>query len=467
MLDDALSVLLADDLAHVVALVLCRRGETLEAHARAGSVTFDRQGVLRTLRGVDPLANGDLTALGDVTAERTAAARDASVYPFAYDNAGQLFDDPRAPDMAVVHTGSHNWQERGGHVGEHGSLALIQSRAPLILSGAGIRRDGTVARAARMVDVAPTLARLCGVEPPPGDGSALEGVLDPETRPDKVVVFLWDGTNAMVAYAMAAAGELPNLARLMADGTTFAHGLIASFPSVTLANHTTALTGLHPGHHGVLHNVYFDRATGRQIVTNAPETWHMARTEISSRAETIFETLARAGRRTVCINEPSDRGATYATFDLVRAAGEHAAGLMQTSLPDPAGIEHATTAFVERSREYAWSSAADALAVQQVRDLWLTDPALMWVNLILPDAAGHAGGPYSDIGTAGLRDTDARLGEMLDAMDQGGGRTTFMVLADHGMQETDPTCKGDFDVALTRAGIPFRDEGYGFIYLNA
>jgi phosphonoacetate hydrolase len=93
-------------------------------------------------------------------------------------------------------------------------------------------------------------------------------------------------------------------------------------------------------------------------------------------------------------------------------------------------------------------------------------PRFLWVNLILPDAGNHAGGPYSDIGRAGLRDTDKRMSEILDAMDWGGGNTTFVLIADHGMEESDPACKGDFDEALERAGIPFRDEGYGFVYLD-
>jgi hypothetical protein len=58
------------------------------------------------------------------------------------------------------------------------------------------------------------------------------------------------------------------------------------------------------------------------------------------------------------------------------------------------------------------------------------------------------------------------MGEILDAMDWGEGRTAFALLADHGMEESDPECKGDFDDVLTRAAIPFRDEGYGFIYLT-
>ena len=44
--------------------------------------------------------------------------------------------------------------------------------------------------------------------------------------------------------------------------------------------------------------------------------------------------------------------------------------------------------------------------------------------------------------------------------------TTVLLTADHGMELADPTCTGDWDVALTEAGIPFRDEAYGFIYLG-
>src|SRR5207244_228299 len=105
-------------------------------------------------------------------------------------------------------------------------------------------------------------------------------------------------------------------------------------------------------------------------------------------------------------------------------------------------------------------------AVQQAEQMAVRTPQLIWINLILPDAANHAGGPYSDIGRTGLRETDARMGRILDALDWGAGETAFVVLADHGMEESDPACTGDFDDALARAGIPFRDEGYGFIYLS-
>jgi phosphonoacetate hydrolase len=346
----------------------------------------------------------------------------------------------------------------------------------LILSGRGVRSLGRVDACARMVDIAPTLATLAGVEAVEGgrllhvqDGAPLERALD-DDRPAHVVAFLLDGTNANVLYALADAGELPNVARLMASGTTYGWGLMASFPTVTLANHTTAVTGAHPGHHGVLHNAYFDRATARQIITNAPETWHLARDELSPGVETVHEAVARSGGRfTASINEPCDRGAGYTTFDFLRT-GE--VKEIAAAIPAPTDVPGATRSFVDAKREFGWASSADFIAVQQAMQVWSRAqgnplPRFAWINLILPDAANHAGGPHSDIGHAGLRDTDARLGQILDAIASAAGDdVAYVLLADHGMEQTDPACKGDFDEALERAGIGFRDEAYGFIYLD-
>jgi predicted AlkP superfamily pyrophosphatase or phosphodiesterase len=44
--------------------------------------------------------------------------------------------------------------------------------------------------------------------------------------------------------------------------------------------------------------------------------------------------------------------------------------------------------------------------------------------------------------------------------------TAFVLVADHGMQQTDPSVQGDWDVELRAAGIDFRDEGYSFLYLD-
>ncbi len=472
-IERAIQVLTSDECSAIVDMALRRRDGIVEAHAAGGSVGFTAAGA-QWVRGRNPLERQDPGALSPLQTERAGVrpSNGDNQYPFAYDNIAHLFDDPRAPDIAVVHTPAHNWEDRGGHRGEHGSPGVVQARAPFIVAGRGVRRLGSIPQAARMIQVAPTLCALAGSPPPLGaQASALEDVLDPDDIPKHVVAFLCDGTNANVLYAMARAGDLPNTARLMADGTVFEHGLIASFPTVTLANHTTALTGVHPGVHGVLHNAYFDRSTGRQILTNSPATWHLARNEIAPHVETVFEAVGRSQAGfTASVNEPCDRGASYATFDAVRDGGEVVSRL-QAAMPNPMDVPLATQAFVRDRAEYAWSTAADHMAVIQAKALWSGDdgnprPRFTWINLILNDAGNHAGGPYSDIGHAALRDTDARLGAILDAMDWGGGDTAFVVLADHGMEESDPDCTGDYTQALKDEGIPFRDEGFGFLYLE-
>lgn len=475
MLDDALGVLLGDPLGDVVDLVLLARDGHVEAHARHGSVAFGRDGLVLREAGINPLGRQDPGAFTPLSDELSnlRPANQRNHYPFAYDNAWQLFGDARAPDLAVLHAPAHNWEERGGHRGEHGSLDVVQSRAPLIAAGPGIRRSGRVPAAARMIDVAPTLAAMAGVEPGPDglhlpgqQGRVLDELLDERERPAHVVAFLCDGTNANVLYAMAEAGELPAVASLMAEGGWFEHGCVASFPSVTLANHATALTGVHPGTHGVLHNAFYDRRAGSQIVTNAPDRWHRAREHLSPRVQTVFQVLAGAGAAGAAVNEPVDLGATYSTFDLVRSGRAGVDAVVSTVAGDVPG---ATRAFADLKREYAFASAADHLAVRQVRDLWSSadaPPRFLWVNLILPDAANHAGGPYAEIGRAGLRDTDRRIGEIMEITGTADGRVAYVLLSDHGMEETDPACTGDWDRALTAAGIPFRDEGYGFVYLQ-
>ena len=70
--------------------------------------------------------------------------------------------DPQPRPRRRAHA-AHWFPDEGGHVGEHGSLDVIQSRAPLVLSGAGVRRLGAVDSHARLVDVGPTLATMAGV----------------------------------------------------------------------------------------------------------------------------------------------------------------------------------------------------------------------------------------------------------------------------------------------------------------
>lgn len=476
-----LDVLLAPELAHIVDLVVWPDGGEIhvansEGHARMSRL--DPDAGFTTVEGRNPVENQDPlhgTPLPASLADSSPpAARNA--YPFAARRLLSTFADPeRSADLHVVHSARHHWPERGGHLGEHGSLDAGQSRAPLVLSGCGIGLRGIAARAARVIDVGPTLAALAGCPFPDVEGSALTEFLDGRT-PRHVVGLLWDGANSTDLLDLARTGRLPAVARLLERGGALQGGAVAEFPSVTLVNHTSALTGVGPGRHGIVGNVYFDRATGQQVLANDASTWHTAGDLLRPDVRTVFEVVADAGALTACVNEPTDRGAGYSTFGLVRSSdsGDGARSL-QSGLPDPSADPHATQEFVAVDADYAWGTQVDGFGLVQMQQLfdgdnpdWPAPPRLTWWNTTLTDSAHHAGGPYSTIARASLADADRRLGVFLDLLDARGllDETAFLLTADHGSEGADPTCTGDWDEALRAAGITFRDEGYAAIYLG-
>jgi hypothetical protein len=450
----ALEVLLDPALAHVVALVCWRDGDAVHVANSAGQVTVEPDSTTTPVRGSDPLADQDPFS------DRTTA------YPFPGPRLHSLFSDDRAPDLAVVHTGAHWFVDQGGHPGEHGSLNGLQSRAPLLLSGARVTARGVVDRVARTVDVAATLAHLAGGTADDMDGTPID-MATPGAR--HVVGLLWDGAPSAELLALAQRGDLPNVRRLLDRGCALRGGAVAEFPSVTLVNHTCALTGVGPGRHGIVNNAFFDRTTAEQVVPNSSASWHRAMDWLRPGVRTVFERLP-PDVLSACVNEPVDRGAGYSTFALVREAGLGGTGSLSSMLPAAVDDAVATQQHVSASTDYAWATQVDASGLEQVLGLWrqADPPGFTWWNTTLTDSGHHAGGPGSPIARASLRDADARLGTWLDLVEERGllEDTVVLLTADHGMEAADPGCTGDWDAALEAAGIAFRDEANGFLYLG-
>ena len=481
----ALEVLLDSALEPIVDMVCTRRDGAYEIMSADGRVRFTSEaGTVRILSeaGANPVADQSTDRFAPLESELAAKHphRRENAYPHAYEQIVQLFDSPAAPDLCVIHSASHNWEDQGGHLGEHGSIGVVQARAPWVIAGKGVQQLGVVPRAARLVDVAPTVAALMGCAPHADgrylnrqDGVVRDDVLDAAAgRPGHVVGFLFDGANPNVLYAMAAAGEAPNVARLMEMGTAFGHGAMAGLPTVTLANHTSILTGAYPGHHGILNNAWYDRAAGRQVITNSSSTWPTAMDHIRPGTETLHSAVRRTWPEafSASVNEPCDVDAGYSTFGFFRR-GE------VPPIPERADdLPHVTERFVRPSKDYAWSSVVDHMGVEQAVGIWSGHyrdesypmPRFMWVNFTLTDAAMHEGGPHSEMAAASVRDSDARIGEVLAAVERAGvfDDTAFFLVADHGMEENDPACRGDWDVDLRAAGIDVRDEAYSFLYFE-
>jgi phosphonoacetate hydrolase len=486
--------LASPDLAHIVDLVAYptrHEGRPAVVVRNAGGAVrlwLTDTGVERheVLAGRDPVGNTDPSAFLPYRLELDDPAPDnaRNAYPEPARRLLGFFADPgRSPDLVVVHTPKHYFPESGGHRGEHGSLDVIQSRAPFLLSGPGVRAAGPVAGSARTVDVAPTLLHLAGVgveHHRDADGALLDG----RARTDLadagagrfVIGLLWDGAHCSDLLHLAAAGELPAVARLLSAGTALTGGAVAEFPSVTLCNHTSALTGVGPGRHGVLGNVFYDRDRGERILANDETTWHRSAEWLRPGVATVFEMLARAqpGVVTACLNEAIDRGATISTMQLLRAqAGE--SGALDRALPVAQDSPYLGRPSHLTDRYYRWATSVDDAGLTQILGLFAdpaTAPRLTWWSTVITDAGHHGGGTRSEMARDSLRDADRRLGAFLGHLDQLGvtDLVTFLLTADHGFEAADEAVIGSWEPTLAaacrRLGVTYRDEGPGFIYLN-
>lgn len=469
-------------LAPMIDMVLARTGqEMFVAAAARGRVEFraDADGTtVVEVRGANPLADDDADRFVGLDDELAGEIPDpaAEARPYAYDEIAQFFDSADAPDVAVVHAAAHRYH---GNAGEHGSLGTVQRRAPFIAAGPGVPSNGWIDGHARTVDVAPTVAALAGVAPRNGidrwgdvrdglllgrqDGRVIDEAVTGVAR--HVVLVLWDGLNANELAAAIDDGEAPNAAGLVARGTALRAGLLASFPSATLANHTAIGTGASPGHSGILHNAWLGTASGRIHDLLEPSQMFDSCSHLAPGVESLHEAVHRTfpGAWTGTTHEYCDRGADLSTF---RALGR-GERLPFARRDDDFSRDRE---WWERSEKYQRMSRVDETALRCAIEFWEDDhpvPHFAFLNFSLTDDAGHETGPHSPAVRAAVRDSDDRLGRVLAAIDRRGvlEATAIVLVADHGMQRTDESVTGGYAAAL--AGIPLCDVADGFLYLTS
>jgi len=293
---------------------------------------------------------------------------------------------------------------------------------------------------------------------------------------DGTLAYFNEAAEPVLGASYAETGELPGVARLVERGVALRGGAVAQFPSVTLTNHTSILTGIGPGRHGVMGNVYYDRATGERVVPNDETTWHRSAEWLHPEARTVFEMVndhvaPRESPRTASVDEAIDRGADYATMQIIRASGNsRGAGGLGDQLPDPHSSPFVDDASFLDDGYFRWGVQVDDLGLQQMLQLWAhpaTAPVLTWWANVVTDAGHHGGGPRSGMARDSLRQADRRLVAFLDHLEGLGvaDEVTFVLTADHGFEGADQSVTGSWRPALDALGIAYRDEGPGFVYL--
>jgi predicted AlkP superfamily pyrophosphatase or phosphodiesterase len=198
----------------------------------------------------------------------------------------------------------------------------------------------------------------------------------------------------------------PNLRALAARGVRAA-GLIPSFPSKTFPNHYTLVTGLYPGHHGIVANNIRDPESGRTLTMNTRE-------EVADAmwwgGEPIWNTVRRAGGRSAAFFWPGSEA--------------------------PIGGTHP---------DY-WMPYNDRLPNEERVDQvlkWLDLPAAERPSLLTlyfndVDAAGHAYGPDSPQVQSAVQKLDNMLGRLRRGLEERriANDVNIVVTSDHGMSET-------------------------------
>jgi hypothetical protein len=453
--------------------------------------------------GENPIANQDPTALATFAEEMEAAeksgfsgtepakafvAPEHLSHPLAFDRISQLFDSPNAPDIAI----SPKSYAFGQQAGQHGSIDVIQSRAPLVMSGPGVK-GGTSDAICAHVDVAPTIAKLLdmplidgkdstgrtsserGVEPDVylkrQDGKPIDEILDlgkngePRSRPERVYLFLMDGlSNTELKLRLEQDREsIPNIARIIERGSMNTYGVIANFPTITWPSHNAIGSGAWCGHHDVVNPTYHLREK-RETVSPQGMIFNTGRF-LGDEVETLYEALHRVhgawnadtkkGVVTASINEPCMRGALHSSLE--RRLMVDSEELRQVTRQHKGDTSPRWKA--EGKEGHYRESGADMQGLAQSLLLYGSDdqppPIFTFHEITLTDGVGHDYGAHSEAERDAIIESDKRIGKILSLLDERGmfESTTFVLTADHGMANIDAALAADQVQAVPDAGI--------------
>lgn len=233
------------------------------------------------------------------------------------------------------------------------------------------------------------------------------------------------------------ATDLPTIRWMAAQGAQ-ASSMETSFPSVTWPTHTTLVTGVSPGRHGVIANGYYDRAQHKKIPLLPDPLFDK---EEIVKVPTIYDAAQRAGLLTAGVNWPASRNARHLNWQ-TPDVGDQA--IYEKSIT-PALLAELKTLELPIDRQGEWAKAGNVS--KAMRDWMYTRiaqhvlrthrPNVLVIHYVTVDSFAHSnGGKSPEVRWAG-NDTDHRIHELMDTVRDAGlaDRTTFLVTADHGFAD--------------------------------
>ncbi|HEY2511905.1 MAG TPA: ectonucleotide pyrophosphatase/phosphodiesterase [Polyangiaceae bacterium] len=246
--------------------------------------------------------------------------------------------------------------------------------------------------------------------------------------------------------------KIPTLRRLVAQGAA-SDGALSVFPSVTYPSHTSMVTGVVPGKHGIVSNRSFDPLEDDQ------EGWRWYAEDI--RRDPIWRIAQRAGYAVATVHWPVTVGAdvTWRVPEYWRAKNDNDKKLLRAlstpGLLESVGQEHAD--FWPRFVPPA--SHDETLADIATHILETGEPNLLLLHLIEVDANQHKHGVWSPEAVAAIEKDDQQIARVLDLLEKRGltKDTSVIVASDHGFMNAAKMVKPG--VLLREAGLVTVDVG--------
>lgn len=228
--------------------------------------------------------------------------------------------------------------------------------------------------------------------------------------------------------------HMPTIRQLAAEGAR-ARRMECSMPTVTWTNHTTLVTGVHPGRHGVIGNDYFDRKEFKRVPLIPDPIFN--KDEIV-KVPTIYDVAKQAGLKTAGVIWPASRGAKTLDWTVPDVFEQE----LFEKYGTPSLLEEARAAGIPIEKQNEWCKAGNA--GKPMRDYMYTRlachiiakhrPNFLALHLVSVDALEHATGRQSPEAYWAVADSDSRIRDIVDTVDAAGmrDRTTFVITADHG-----------------------------------
>lgn len=248
-------------------------------------------------------------------------------------------------------------------------------------------------------------------------------------------------------------GSMPVLDSLRARGS-WAEGVVGQYPSLTYPSHTSIATGVRSGRHGVSQNTRFDPRNGStswffdSAAIKVPAIWDLARRARLTTAGISWPVTVGAK---IDYLIPETHQAPPDMTWLEMAGRQSTPGLVDAVAAklDPLGPATARS-YHDRDR---FSAAAATHIIAKHR------PNLMLIHLVEVDGARHANGPESPEAFAALENVDARLGDIVKAVEAAGiaPETAFIVTGDHGFYRVHSAFQPN--AVLRDAGLLETDDG--------